>query len=161
MPRLFRFFVFLLITGLVFTTQTSAHETKDNGLRLIHPFATPTPPGAPNGAAYVDISTDDDPVSLVAASSPVSKVVEIHDMTMKDGVMRMRRLDSLEVAAGETLKMRPGGGEHLMLIGLEQPLKVGDRFPITLEFADRDSVTLEVWVQEADEGSQTADQHEH
>nr|WP_298377719.1 copper chaperone PCu(A)C [uncultured Halomonas sp.] len=162
MSRSTRFFVFLLLmASLMFAIHVSAHETRDNGVRLIHPFATPTPPGAPNGAAYMDISAGESPVTLIAASSPVSDVVEIHDMSMKDDVMRMHRLDKLEVDAGETLKMRPGQGKHLMLIGLKQPLKIGDRFPVTLEFANRDNITLEVWVQEANEGSQTADQHAH
>ena len=156
-----RLLVLPLLAGLLLAPQAFAHETNADGLRLIHPFATPTPPGAPNGAAYVDLAAGKETVSLVAASSPISEVVEIHDMTMKDGVMSMRRLESLEVAPGETLRMRPGGGEHFMLIGLKEALEVGDRFPMTLEFVNRDDITVEVWVQEAGEGSQTADQHRH
>nr|WP_299240612.1 copper chaperone PCu(A)C [uncultured Halomonas sp.] len=142
-------------------TQAYAHEFGDKELRLTHPFATPTPPGAPNGATYVDISTADSPVTLIAARSPVSDAVEVHDMRMEDDIMHMYRLERLEVGAGKTLKMRPGKGKHFMLIGLKQPLKAGDRFPLTLEFANRDDITLEVWVEEASDGSRKADRHEH
>ncbi|SHE39972.1 hypothetical protein SAMN02745148_00351 [Modicisalibacter ilicicola DSM 19980] len=163
MPRSpsLRLSVLPLLVSCLVASGALAREAGDTGLRLLHPFATPTPPGAPNGAAYIDITAGEEDVSLVGASSSVSEVVEIHDMSMEDGVMRMRRLERLDVAAGETLMMRPGGGEHLMLIGLEQSLQVGDRFPITLEFAERDSVTLEVQVREAGEEGQAAGQHGH
>ncbi|MBF8222759.1 copper chaperone PCu(A)C [Halomonas sp. 328] len=139
-----------------------AHDFHHDDLRIAHPFATPTPPGAPNGAAYLDIGVEGErPARLIGASSPVSEVVELHDMTMEDDRMVMRKLEAFEIAPGETLTMRPGGGKHLMLINLEAPLSVGQRFPLTLEFAERDSVEVEVWVEEAAVGSEAADAHHH
>lgn len=139
-----------------------AHEAHHGDLRIAHPFATPTPPGAPNGAAYLDIGIEgEQSARLIGASSPVSEVVELHDMTMEEDRMVMRRQEAFEIAPGETLTMRPGGGKHLMLINLEAPLTVGQRFPLTLEFAERDSVEVEVWVEEASVGSEAADAHHH
>lgn len=139
-----------------------AHDFQHGDLRIAHPFATPTPPGAPNGAAYLDISVEgEQPARLIGASSPVSEVVELHDMSMEDDRMVMRKLEAFEIAPGETLTMRPGGGKHIMLINLEAPLSVGQRFPLTLEFAEGDSLEVEVWVEEATVGSESADAHHH
>lgn len=158
MPRLL---ILPLLAMMSFTFHAQAHEVSADGLRIAHPFASPTPPGAPNGAAYLDISADDASLTLVGASSPVSDVVEIHTMSMEDGTMRMRRLEELAVPAGETIKMRPGDGVHLMLIGLQDKLEAGDKFPMTLEFAELDSLEVEVWVQEPAQGSAAADDHHH
>ncbi|HET8791037.1 MAG TPA: copper chaperone PCu(A)C [Modicisalibacter sp.] len=150
------------VTALLVAPAAQAHEINQDGVRITHPFATPTPPGAPNGGAYLDISAEGDAISLVGASSPISKAVEIHSMSMDNGTMQMRRLESLDVPPGVTVKMRPGeSGAHFMLIGLEEALEVGDKFSLTLEFANRDSLEVEVWVQPAGEGSAAADGHHH
>ncbi|MFC3282860.1 copper chaperone PCu(A)C [Litchfieldella rifensis] len=139
-----------------------AHDVRFEDLRIAHPFATPTPPGAPNGAAYLDITVEGDgAATLVGTSSPVSRAVEMHDMSMDDGNMRMRKLDEIRIEPGDTLTMRPGGGSHLMLLGLQEALRVGDSFPLTLEFAERGEIEVEVWVQEASDGSEAADAHHH
>ncbi|WP_163557925.1 copper chaperone PCu(A)C [Halomonas sp. NO4] len=146
--------------ALMVAAPALAHDTPLDDVRIAHPFATPAPPSVPHGAAYLDISvTGDTPAVLVGASTPASESVEIHDMTMDDGVMRMRRVERLEVAPGMTQRMRPGGGHHLMLLNLVAPLNEGDRFPLTLEFAERGEVQVEVWVQSAQEGSEAAEGH--
>ncbi|TFH87516.1 copper chaperone PCu(A)C [Billgrantia azerbaijanica] len=150
----------LLAVGLLLATPVLAHDIQQDDLRIAHPFATPAPPSVPHGAAYLDISvTGDTPAVLVGASSPASESVEIHDMSMDEGVMRMRRVERLEVAPGTTQRMRPGGGYHLMLMNLVAPLNDGDRFPLTLEFAERGEVQVEVWVQSAEDGSEAAEGH--
>ncbi|SDL18378.1 hypothetical protein SAMN05192555_10323 [Franzmannia pantelleriensis] len=151
----------LLLGGALLPSLASAHDFTLDDIRIAHPFATPTPPGAPNGAAYLDITAGDEPAELVGASSPISAVVEIHDMIMDDGNMQMRKLDAIDVEAGETVTMRPGGGYHLMLLGLEDTLVEGESFPLTLEFAEQGEIEVEVWVQEANEGGEAADGHHH
>lgn len=152
----------LLAVTLLLPAFALAHDVQFGDVRIAHPFATPTPPGAPNGAAYLDITVEgDSAATLVGTSSPVSRAVEMHDMAMDDGNMQMRKHDEIRIESGETLTMRPGGGYHLMLLGLEEALRVGDSFPLTLEFAERGEVEVEVWVQEANEGSEAADAHHH
>lgn len=153
----------LLASALLATLPAQAHESHLDDVRIAHPFATPAPPSVPHGAAYLDIGVEgDSPAVLVGASSPASESVEIHDMSMDDGVMRMRRVPQLEIEPGSTQRMRPGGGYHLMLMNLVAPLSEGDRFPLTLEFAERGEVQVEVWVESAQEGSEAADgHHEH
>lgn len=138
-----------------------AHDIQTDAMRIAHPFAIPTPPGATNGAAYIDITAFSAPVTLVSASSPVSSNVELHDMQMDGDMMQMRHVDELHIGAEDTYTMRPGGGFHLMLIGLTDPLTEGDRFPMTLTFAEHGDVEIEVWVQSAQEGSEAADGHHH
>ena len=82
---------------------------------------------------------------VVEARSPVVGTVEIHEMKMDNGVMRMRAIDALDLPAGRTVKLEPGG-YHVMLMGLKQTLNAGDTVPLTLIFesADRTRQTVEV-----------------
>jgi copper(I)-binding protein len=82
---------------------------------------------------------------LVAASSPVAGVVEVHEMKMVDDVMRMRQIDALELPAGQAVALSPGG-YHLMLLNLKQPLKDGDKVPLTLEVEDAQKVRSKIVV---------------
>jgi len=72
---------------------------------------------------------------LVSVSSPAAGVVEIHEMAMEKDVMRMRQVPGLDLAAGRTVELKPGG-YHVMLMDLKQPLKGGDSVPLTLVFED-------------------------
>jgi periplasmic copper chaperone A len=81
---------------------------------------------------------------LVEARSPAAAVVEIHEMKMDEGVMRMRALkDGLALPAGQPVLLRPGG-YHVMLIGLKQPLKQGDEVAFTLVMKGADGKTEEL-----------------
>ena len=68
---------------------------------------------------------------LVAASSPLAGVAEVHEMAMDGNVMKMRAVPVLELPAGKTVELKPGG-YHVMLMDLRQPLKDGDAVPVTL-----------------------------
>lgn len=72
---------------------------------------------------------------LVAAQSPVAGVVEIHEMAMENDIMKMRQIPGLDLAAGRTMELKPGG-YHVMLMDLKQQLKGGESVPITLVFED-------------------------
>lgn len=75
--------------------------------------------------------------ALVAAASPAAKIVEIHEMKMDGGMMRMRAVDRIPLPAGKPVTLAPGG-YHVMLMDLAQPLKEGDSVTVTLTFADKD-----------------------
>lgn len=74
---------------------------------------------------------------VVAASSPVADVVEIHEMAMDNNVMRMRSIPALELPAGKAVELKPGGF-HVMLMGLKQQVKEGDTVPVTLVVEGQD-----------------------
>jgi periplasmic copper chaperone A len=78
------------------------------------------------------------------------------------GVMRMREVDGIALAPQARIRMRPGSGMHLMLIGLKEPLKEGARFPMTLEFERAGRVEVTVVVQSRTPGEGAASQaHSH
>jgi copper(I)-binding protein len=80
---------------------------------------------------------------LVSGSSPVAGVVEIHEMAMVNDVMKMRQVPSLDLPAGKTVALKPGG-YHVMLMNLKQALPAGSTVPVTLvvEGADGKRETL-------------------
>ena len=73
--------------------------------------------------------------ALVGATSPVAGTVEIHQMTIDGGVMKMRAMPRVPLAANRPLELKPGG-YHLMLMALKQPLPPEANVPITLTFED-------------------------
>jgi hypothetical protein len=101
--------------------------------KIENAWARATPGKAENGAAYLTIVS---PVAdrLTAVSTPEAKTAELHEMTMQGGVMKMRPLaNGIDLPAGKPVTLKPGG-MHIMLMGLKQPLKKGESFPLTLTF---------------------------
>jgi copper(I)-binding protein len=81
--------------------------------------------------------------TLVAAESPAAGAVEIHAMRMEGNVMRMRAIGSLELPAGQTVELKPGG-YHAMLLDLKAPLKKGDVVPLRLKVRGKDGEVAEI-----------------
>ena len=102
---------------------------------ISHAWARATAPGQDVGAAYLELKSTVD-LTLIKAESPAAGSVEVHKMSIKDGVMEMRMQDTLELPAGQAVKLEPGG-LHLMLFGLKKPLKVGENVLMTLHFKDK------------------------
>lgn len=74
------------------------------------------------------------PLTLVGFASKVASETELHEMVMDGSVMRMRAMASLALPAGSTVSLRPGAGaQHLMLMGLKQPLQAGEEVALTLK----------------------------
>jgi len=88
---------------------------------------------------------------LVGAASPAAKVVEVHNMKMENGVMKMFPVESIDLPAGKPVKLAPGG-YHVMLMGLHKPLNAGDKVPLklTFELADRKRETVDLQVEVRD-----------
>ena len=121
--------------------------TKHGDLMVKDAWSRATP--ARNGVAYMTIfNHGQDMDRLIAAESPVAKKVELHTHTMADGVMRMRRIQAVEVHSGEPALLAPGGN-HVMLMGLHAKLAEGQSFPVTLVFEKAGKVTVNVQVGKA------------
>lgn len=84
-------------------------------------------------------------ISLRSANTDVAQVVELHKMELSDGMMKMRKVELIDIPAGGIAELKPGG-YHLMVIGLKKQLKEGDQVTITLQFSNdiRKTVTIPV-----------------
>lgn len=134
----------LLAVTLLFT---AAPALADSPLSFENAWSPVAPPGRMM-AGYVDIHNHSDrTIRLVGGTSPQFERVEIHTMTMDDGVMRMRRLDELAIEAGETVTLEPGG-LHLMLFSPEERVTIGDVIEIELQDTDGGSHGLSAEVRE-------------
>ena len=94
--------------------------------------------------AFVEIAnhTAND-VTLVGGSSPSAMMVEVHEVVMVEGQMKMQAKDGgIVIKAGETTILEPGG-LHIMLMGLKAPLLGGETVALTLDFDDADDITVE------------------
>ncbi|HSV51653.1 MAG TPA: copper chaperone PCu(A)C [Burkholderiaceae bacterium] len=80
-----------------------------------------------------------DGTKLVGASSPAAGVAEVHEMKMEGDVMKMRAIAQLELPAGKTVELKPGGF-HVMLMDLKAPLMKDSAVPLTLTFRDAKGV---------------------
>ena len=91
-------------------------------------------PGQAGTGAFMKI-TARQPMQLVGVSTPVAGTAEVHEMKMEGQVMRMRQVPKVDLPAGQTVELKPGG-YHLMLMDLKQPLKAGSKVPLTLVLRD-------------------------
>jgi len=118
-------------------------------LRITDAWIRWLPAGLP-AAAYLTIANAGPrPVILVGASSPAYNDVSLHQTQDHAGSMQMLAIEQLSVAPQVTLRFADSG-YHFMLMGPKQPIKPGDRVPITLNFADAPSVTLSFEVRKPD-----------
>jgi copper(I)-binding protein len=130
--------------GLVVASAALAQPAQ---LEVNNAWAGATPGKAENGVAFLTIQS---PTAdrLVSASSPVAKKAELHTMSMQGMVMKMRPITGLDIPAGQPVTLKPGG-EHIMLMGLDQPLHEGQSFPLTLDFEKAGPRTVTVNVEKA------------
>jgi copper(I)-binding protein len=137
----------LLLPALA--TAASAHEFKAGQIEIEHPWSRATPPGARTGAGYLVLENDGPADRLVAATAEVAGRTEIHQMTMTDGVMRMRaQPEGVELPADGEVAFEPGS-YHLMFFDLKQPIREGERFKGTLTFEKAGTVDIEFAVEKA------------
>lgn len=116
-------------TAILASTANAQVTVKDAWVRATVPQQQAT-------GAFMQLSAAKDS-KLVSASSPLTPVVEVHEMAMQDNVMRMRQIPAVELPAGKAVDLKPGG-YHVMLLDLKQQVKEGDTVPITLVFEGKD-----------------------
>ena len=123
--------------------QAQSIEVKDAWVRG-------TVPAQRGTGAFMEITTQH-AVRLLSVDSPVAASVEIHNMTMTNGVMKMFQVDGVDIPAGKTVKLAPGG-YHVMMMGLKQQMKTGERVPLklTFELADKKRELVELSVEVRD-----------
>jgi copper(I)-binding protein len=112
-------------------------------LTVTSPWTRATPGGAKIAGGYLKITNNGTSADrFVGIKSEPTDHVEIHEMSMSDGVMKMRPLpNGLEIKPGETVELK-SGGYHLMFMELKEPLKQGDTFKATLQFEKAGSLDV-------------------
>ena len=102
------------------------------------------PPSQKITAAYLVIENHSNAdIALKSASTDAAEVIELHKMELVDGLMKMHRVDTIDIPAGGKTELKPGGF-HLMVIGLKRTLKSGDQVRITLQFSNDLSKTITI-----------------
>ena len=126
----------------------SAHDYKAGSLEIKHPWSRATPKGAAVAAGYMTITNKGTEADrLVGGSTSAAGKFEMHEMTMDNGVMKMRpQPNGIELKPGQVVEFKPGS-YHLMFVGLKQPLEKGKRVKGTLVFEKAGRVEVEYAVE--------------
>jgi copper(I)-binding protein len=149
------------------STTTTAAEAA--AITVEGQWARTSPANAEHGAAYMMITAaEDDMLTSASVDASVAGKVEIHETVPADGAtgmtgatgmsgmggdhsgmgaMTMRPVDGIELPAGESVELKPGG-YHVMLLDLAEPLKAGDTIEVTLTFEKADPMTIKVPVRD-------------
>jgi periplasmic copper chaperone A len=138
----------ILFLGALMCASAGAEEVKAGDLVITQGWSRATPGGAKVGGGYLTIENKGSTADrLIGGSAEIAGKVQLHEMAMNNGVMTMRPVDKgLVIEPGKTVKLTPGG-LHLMLLDLKNPLKQGDKVPVTLEFEKAGKVSLSLDVQ--------------
>ncbi len=161
---LFALSVLGLVTGIVIAssgnsiiTDAFADEGKVKPVVVMSAFARASLGNLKNSAAFMSVINNTDKADkIIGVTSDIAKRVELHTHIKEGDVMKMRKIDAIDVAAKGFVDLEPGG-HHVMLIGLHKPLKAGDKFPITLKFEKNGTVTVDVVVKAL--GSKSHEDH--
>ena len=146
-----------VLLALMFAGQAQAQSVtvKDAWIRG-------TVPGQSVAGAYMELTGNSD-ARLIGVSTPLTANAEVHHMRMENGVMRMSPVEGIEIPAGKTVKLAPGG-YHVMLTNLQKPLNAGDKVPLklTFELANKKRETVDLSVEVRDiKGRPAAHHHQH
>ena len=142
MPNIVRFIAAWI--ALALAASAYAHDYTKGTLKIDHPWSRATPHSAQVAGGYLVIeNTGADSDRLMRITSEISGRVEIHEMSVQGGVMRMRPLTrGLEIKPGATAKFEPSG-YHVMFMNLKRPLKQGEKFKSTLVFEKAGPIEIE------------------
>ena len=118
---------------------------------VTRPWIRPTAPGQTVSGAFMTLVNDSGtPYALTSVGFAGARVVEIHETSMSEGMMRMRKVDQIEIPAHGSAELKPGSF-HVMLIGLDRDMKTGTTETLKLTFSDGSQKAVEAPVGTAGE----------
>jgi len=128
-------------------------EVQQANIKVTTAWSRELPPTAPVGAAFMTIDNHNAQADrLISASSSIAEVTELHAHIHEGDVMRMVRVDAIDVPAHGQLILEPGG-YHVMLINLKKPLVAGEALPLTLQFEHAGQMDITVNIKSSDAGT--------
>ena len=139
-----------------------AQEFTAGSIVVQQPWSRATPGGAKIAVGYLTITNRGrEPDRLVGGTFAYAERVELHEMRMDGGVMKMRSLpNGLAIKPGETVKLEPNG-YHIMFVGLKEPLKQGDTLKGQLRFEKAGTLDVDVAVQSMGASGPAPAGHQH
>ncbi len=142
--------------------RAQSHETvsKDGTILIQNLWTRATPNGAKVAGGFITITNKGTTADrLIGGSAAIAARVEVHEMAMDNGVMKMRELDKgLEIKPGATVELKPGG-YHMMLINLKEPPVEGGKVEGTLVFEK--AGTIEIYYHVRALGATSGAAHKH
>ena len=118
--------------------------TEEAMVSIENAYVRATIPGTSIASSYMEIvNNSNKTVTLLSASSNISPRVELHQHTMVNGMMRMRKLNSIDIKPKGRIKLQPSG-LHLMLFDVKAPLVSPKKIELLLNFSANKSVTVNV-----------------
>lgn len=125
----------------------SNHKNNSKEVDVSSAWVRSTPAGTSTSALYMNINNGTDKeISLISIKSPVTDRIEIHETTNENGMMKMGEIQQIQIAAGATASLEPGG-KHGMLFNLSDTLDEGDELNFELIFESHPAMTIKAPVQ--------------
>ena len=136
--------ILAMVIALLGATFALSQETKFGDLIIHNPTIRATPPNAPVSGGYMKITnTGTSADRLIGGSVSFASKVEIHEMTMDNDIMKMRKLgQGLEIPAGGEVILKRGG-LHVMFMKLNKQMKAGEVYKVKLNFQNAGDVEVE------------------
>ncbi len=136
--------------------QTPSAPPSNNDLTITGAYVQPLIPGQNNTAAYMKINNQTDKTYvLIGADSPMAQSTQLHSVTMQEGMMKMRPVESITILPKQQLILQPGDF-HVMLMNVNTDLTKDTLVQICLEFKDSDTECVNAPVED-----KRTDQHQH
>jgi len=138
----------VVVATMLAATAAVAHDFKVGELDIAHPWSRPTAKGATVAGGYLSITNKGtEPDRLIGGTAAGASRIEVHEMANVDGAKKSRPLaEGLEIKPGKTIVLKPGS-HRIVLVGLKQPLQVGDKVKAMLAFEKAGSVDIEYFVE--------------
>lgn len=156
--------LFLLISFVISSFSVNADDSH-SAVDVSKVWARATPPGVGTSAIYMTISNHTrTTLKLVGVNSDVTDRIELHNTTNKDGMMKMRQIDGIDLDKQTAVELKPHG-MHVMLFDLKTPLEAGTSFDAELVFNNGKSISIEIPVMKMamddDHSKMKSQKHEH
>lgn len=148
--------IVITFAALALTACSGGHTHSGDGIEISNARINPPLPGQTTGVAFMELVNYGDEDRLLAITSPVSGRIELHTHLNEGGVMKMRRVDGIDLPHDEPVQLKPGGF-HVMLF--ETTAALGDDAVLTLDFETADDLTVVAPIVMRGETPKGDDQH--
>ncbi|WP_335912779.1 MULTISPECIES: copper chaperone PCu(A)C [Shewanella] len=118
------------------------------------------PASVPNTAAYLTLSNHGAATELVSASTPMARETMLHTLIEEDGLVKMRHVAAFPLPEHGQLTLQ-SSGDHIMIMGLKAPLQLGQKVPMTLSFANGETLNIELEVKSPHDAPAAQEHHHH